>query len=148
MRPLYIFDLDGTLANCEHRQHLVQGETKDWRAFFAACTEDTPIGAVINTMARLAYGGADIWIFSGRSGEVNEQTCAWLNDHVPNVYQQLQLRDAGDHTPDDILKKSWLDAMPVVDRARLVAVFDDRDKVVAMWRAAGVPCFQVAPGNF
>ena len=31
---------------------------------------------------------------------------------------------------------------------RLVAVFDDRDRVVAMWSAAGVPCFQVAAGEF
>jgi len=27
-------------------------------------------------------------------------------------------------------------------------VFDDRDQVVEMWRANGIPCFQVAPGNF
>lgn len=33
-------------------------------------------------------------------------------------------------------------------RRRLVAVFDDRDKVVSMWRARGVACFQVAPGAF
>ena len=26
--------------------------------------------------------------------------------------------------------------------------FDDRDRVVAMWREEGVPCFQVAPGDF
>jgi hypothetical protein len=27
-------------------------------------------------------------------------------------------------------------------------VFDDRDQVVAMRRQRGVPCAQVAPGNF
>jgi len=27
-------------------------------------------------------------------------------------------------------------------------VFDDRDKVVNMWRENGIPCLQVAPGNF
>lgn len=148
MRPLYIFDLDGTLADCEHRQHLVKKPEPDWRAFFAACPEDKPIAAVINTMARLAYGGADIWIFSGRSVEVAEQTVAWMNDHVPNVYGQFRMRGEGDFTPDNDLKLSWLNEMSADDRARLVAVFDDRDKVVAMWRAAGVPCFQVAPGAF
>ena len=34
------------------------------------------------------------------------------------------------------------------DGERLIAVFEDRDRVVAMWRDAGVPCFQVAPGDF
>jgi hypothetical protein len=38
--------------------------------------------------------------------------------------------------------------MLVDDRQRLVAAFDDRDRVVQMWRAAGVTCFQVAPGEF
>lgn len=148
MRPLYIFDLDGTLANCEHRQHLVQRTEPDWRAFFAACGADTPIKPVIDTMARLAYGGAEIWIFSGRSGEVLIETNDWLCDHVPNVYSRFQMRSEGDFTPDDVLKRHWLDEMTAEDRARLVAVFDDRAKVVAMWRAAGVPCFQVAPGDF
>ena len=34
------------------------------------------------------------------------------------------------------------------DRARLVMVFDDRDRVVNMWRRNGVVCAQVAPGDF
>lgn len=31
---------------------------------------------------------------------------------------------------------------------RLVMTFDDRDRVVAMWRRNGVVCAQVAPGDF
>ena len=42
MKPLYIFDLDGTLALIKHRRHFVEGTTKDWRAFFAACVDDVP----------------------------------------------------------------------------------------------------------
>lgn len=38
--------------------------------------------------------------------------------------------------------------MLLVDRDRLVAVFDDRARVVRMWRKAGITCFQVAPGDF
>ena len=34
------------------------------------------------------------------------------------------------------------------DRARLVAVFEDRKRVVDMWRENGVTCYQVAPGDF
>jgi hypothetical protein len=50
--------------------------------------------------------------------------------------------------PDDQLKESWLKAMSPEDRARLVMTFDDRDRVVAMWRRNGVVCAQVAPGDF
>ena len=29
----YIFDIDGTLMNIDHRRHFVEGETKDWKSF-------------------------------------------------------------------------------------------------------------------
>ena len=31
---------------------------------------------------------------------------------------------------------------------RILCVFDDRTKVVNMWRENGLSCFQVAPGDF
>ena len=31
---------------------------------------------------------------------------------------------------------------------KFLCVYDDRDKVVAMWRRNGVACFQVAEGDF
>lgn len=151
MRPLYIFDLDGTLALTEHRQHLVQCSTPDWRAFFAACGGDSPNQPVIDTLAQLLHS-ADVQIWSGRSDEVRAETMEWLERHTPvsgfRLSEMVRMRAAGDFTPDEVLKKQWLEAMDSYDRDRLVAVFDDRDKVVAMWRAAGVPCFQVAPGAF
>lgn len=155
MIPLYIFDLDGTLALIEHRRHFVERPRKeqDWKAFYAACVDDDPNAPVIDTMNRLIWTGAEVRIFSGRSDEVLEQTVAWLAKYtVLSSWQirdwTLTMRQEGDYTPDDVLKKRWLDEMLPEDRKRLVAVFDDRDKVVQMWRNAGVACFQVAEGEF
>lgn len=186
MKPLYIFDLDGTLALIEHRRHFLSkcgecggdgvienrdqnpkptrnsevewidchsckggGKFKpDWKAFFAACIDDQPNTPVIDTLHALIEGGADVEVWSGRSSEVMEQTKQWLQDHLGVEDLRLCMRVEGDFTPDEILKRSWLESMSSRDRRRLVAVFDDRDKVVAMWRAAGVACFQVAPGEF
>ena len=149
MKPLYIFDLDGTLALTEHRQHILNSDSRDkWKRFFAACVDDKPNTAVIRTMQILAESGADIWIWSGRSDEVLKETTEWLEKNCFGGVFSLSMRVEGDFTPDEILKKSWLDDTSEEDRKRLVAVFDDRDKVVAMWRSAGVPCFQVAPGSF
>lgn len=154
MKPLYIFDLDGTLALIEHRRHMLEWETRDkWRHFYAACDKDQPNEPVIATMERLRHAGADVWIFSGRSDEVRDKTVAWLAHHTSFMTHDLEaptltMRAAGDYTADDVLKKQWFDGMLVDDRRRLVATFDDRDRVVAMWRAEGVTCFQVAPGEF
>lgn len=147
LRPLYIFDLDGTLALIDHRRHLVESTPKQWRAFYAACPKDLPNAAVIRTANALYLAGADVWVWSGRSDEVKLETEEWLRANFP-AHAVLQMRDARDHQPDVKLKRLWLQQMAPHDRARLVAVFDDRASVVEMWRSEGVACFQVAPGDF
>lgn len=153
MRPLYIFDLDGTLALCDHRKHFLdqKDNPRRWRAFYAACDQDAPNVPVIALMEHLRLI-ADVWIFSGRSDEVRDKTEAWLRLHTSFLAHELEtvltMREADDHRPDDELKREWLDLLLVEDRARLAGAFDDRDRVVKMWRDAGVTCFQVAPGDF
>lgn len=160
-KPLYIFDLDGTLALIEHRRHFVEREQKDWPAFFAACVDDVPNTPVIRTLQALRSSGAEIWIWSGRSDEVKAQTVEWLCKHgcfgrstgfLPawpfGAPERFRMRKAGDHQPDVKLKSTWLSEIEPPEYARLTAVFDDRASVVKMWRDAGITCFQVAPGEF
>ena len=170
--PLYIFDLDGTLADLKHRRHFVEYpyvecenclhyhnerrcqlcNTKhpfkpNWDAFHAACVDDTPIDAIIDVLACVRHNESDVWIWSGRISTVSAETFRWLQGHHIR-FNQLKMRLAGDHTPDDQLKESWFHALSPEDRARLVMVFDDRQRVVDMWRRNGVVCAQVAPGDF
>lgn len=157
MRPLYIFDLDGTLANAEHRIHHINGEKKDWGAFFSAAKDDTPIAAMVTTLHTLMAAGAECWIWTGRSDEVRSETIAWLRKNLGmkspffNIFrapEAFSMRIAGDHRPDHVIKAEWLSMLDPPERNRLTAVFEDRARVVKMWRDAGVPCFQVAPGEF
>jgi FMN phosphatase YigB (HAD superfamily) len=148
MTPLYIFDLDGTLADIEHHRHFVEKRANKWDEFYTACHFALPKPAVIDVYRSLAQH-ADIWIFSGRSDVVRDMTHEWLDRHVRYVRpEHLLMRPYGDFTLDDVLKRKWYDAMLLPDKDRLVATFDDRDRVVKMWRDLGVTCFQVAPGDF
>lgn len=160
MRPLYIFDLDGTLALIEHRRHFVENGNKQWPEFFKACVDDKPNWPVINLLKSLRKSGAEIWVWSGRSNEVELETQEWLHKHgifktIPLTSWEpfktpwtLLMRKAGDHQPDHTLKFGWLANLEPPERNRLCAVFDDRDRIVKMWRDNGIVCFQVAPGNF
>ena len=160
MKPLYIFDLDGTLALIEHRRHIIEGPSRGdskWRRFYAACDKDLPNEPVLRVMESLRRF-ADVWIFSGRSDEVRAKTVDWLVKHTSFMSGDfdsafsdrdvLTMRQDGDYTADDVLKRQWFNNMLVDDRQRMVAVFDDRDRVVQMWRGAGIACFQVAAGDF
>jgi acid phosphatase class B len=150
MRPLYIFDLDGTLSDATHRRHFVENGNTQWDEFYLASQFDPPKRAIIQIMDTLYSSGADIYIFSGRSDIVRSQTEDWLDKNCQFIYPliNLRMRKHWDHTPDDKLKRQWYDELPDHDKERLVAVFDDRDRIVKMWRELGITCLQVAPGDF
>lgn len=135
-----IFDLDGTLANIDHRAHFVRDDRRNWPAFFAACADDLPVPHVIASFKAHQAAGHRVRIWSGRSDVVRAETEAWLSDVAgidPCFLEHM--RAADDSTPDATLKRYWLQQ---ADR-RPDLVYDDRQRVVDMWRAEGVPCFQV-----
>src|ERR1700726_998266 len=102
MKPVYVFDLDGTLCNIEHRLHYIQGESKDWREFFAACVDDKPIQHMLQLASELSFHAQIVYV-SGRSDEVRGQTLDWLEaEAAPEG--PLYMRKAGDHKPDHELK--------------------------------------------
>ena len=148
---IVIADLDGTIALIEHRRHWLDDNhhpelTSDerWRKFFAESVNDQPNWPVIYTLHALQRVGYYIHVFSGRSDEVREQTIDWIEAfNVP--YNHLRMRAAGDFTPDEELKRQWIGEY---DLSQILCVFDDRKKVVDMWRELGLTCFQVAPGDF
>jgi hypothetical protein len=152
-KPIILCDLDGTLADCSHRlpyicesDNLSPKKDRDWRGFFAACGKDKPIKHMIDFLNVFDRYVVEVWITSGRSDECLEQTEQWLLAHGV-VYDRLIMRKAGDHTDDGILKPRWLDD-GTIPRERVMLALDDRNRVVEAWRANGVPCLQVAAGNF
>jgi len=148
MKRVYLFDLDGTLADLSHRLHHIQGDKKDWQAFFDACDQDSPIPHMVELANNLAAEN-DILFVSGRSDEVREKTLTWLRDQFGCwiFTEDLYMRKAGDHRPDTVVKLELLDQIRA-DGWTPVMAFDDRDSVVSTWRNAGIPCAQVAEGAF
>lgn len=147
MTRCYLFDIDGTLADLTHRLPHIQKKPKDWDAFFAACLDDKPITHVVELARTLSYE-EDIVFVSGRSNRVQHQTVRWLSDQgLPVHSTRLFMRRDGDHRPDHLVKAELLIAIREAGWEPIMA-FDDRDQVVKMWRAAGIPCAQVAEGDF
>lgn len=145
MTKTIIYDLDGTLADIEHRRHLVTNGNAKWDEFYQQCIHDEPILPVINTFQIFKNANFYMVIFSGRSDAVRKETEHWLKEHNI-VYDLLVMRPDGNYTPDEELKQEWLHTK--VDKSNVSFVVDDRQKVVDMWRRNGLTCFQVAPGNF
>lgn len=166
---MIIFDLDGTLADCEHRRHFVDSKKQtvkigctisldlttgktysdipnfkpDWKAFYEACDQDKPIPSTIHLLNHLILLDNEIEIWSGRCESVKEKTQKWLYDYTFQNGQYplvLKMRPIGDNTPDDILKERWLDEA-IAKGKKIDFVFDDRPKVIRMYRSKGIFVF-------
>jgi hypothetical protein len=142
----YIFDIDGTLADCSHRLHHIQKEPKDWNSFFSDCDLDVAIPHMIGLADTLLSAEEQIVFVSGRSDQCRSATEGWLASHL-GVTGPLYMRKAGDHRDDGIVKVELLAAIRA-DGYDPIMAFDDRNRVVKAWRAAGIPCAQVAEGDF
>ena len=145
-RRRVVCDLDGTLADIEHRLHWIHREEPDWTAFFLACVDDTPIEPTIVVLRALHAEGYEVVLASGRGEVARHETIDWLARHgVP--WDRLVLRRSGDLRRDDEVKAEMVREHGL-DPAETLVVFEDRASVVKMWRRLGFHVFQVAEGDF
>lgn len=137
-----IVDIDGTLAKMEGRSPY------DYtRVMEDSLHEDVDFvinnfldGVEKNTGVRPAY-----IIVSGRKDDCKKETEEWLMSFgIP--YSQLHMRKSNDIRKDSQVKYEIL--FDLAKEFNILAAFDDRNQVVAMWRQAGLRCFQVADGDF
>lgn len=139
-----IFDIDGTLADIRHRLHYVKNGARKWDKFFAECVNDTPYQNVSSVYNELAESDREFYmvLVSGRSDIVRKETMDWLDTHIIR-YDELHMRPEGDTRPDDIFKEEILDKL-LAQGHDILCVFEDRQRVVDMWRRRGLTCLQVA----
>lgn len=133
-----IVDLDGTLSDSRHRDHLAKKER--WDEFNALCTDDPPILPSIAAIRAFAAQGYTIIIFTGRQETCAPQTIEWLTQHnVP--WHMMEMRRAGDFTPSEQLKKTWY--WQYHQEFTIECVFEDSPKVIEMWHQLGLHCFMI-----
>lgn len=134
----YVFDIDGTLALRKNRGPF------DWdKVGF-----DWPHEPVVKLYRERFMRGfvGNLLIVSGRDEICRHATEAWLK--VNGIfYNDVFMRPRGDMCQDAIIKEE-IYREHIAGKYNVLAVFDDRNQTVAMWRKLGLPCFQVANGDF
>lgn len=141
-----IFDIDGTLAEVEHRRHFLEGDKPNWAAFNAAIGDDM-VSPNIHRLARtLRSSGNAIVLCSGRDGKFRRLTELWATFNQVH-YDRLYMRAPGDKRKDHIVKMELLDQI-LADGFNPWLVVDDRSSVVAAWRDRGLTTLQCALGDF
>ncbi len=135
---VFIFDIDGTLA-----------KKSDLRGYhdYDKVQFDTPIQPVVELMNILELSGNKVIFVSGRKDSCYDETKMWIKLHK-DLYAEpeLYMRKSDDNRPDDIVKREILEEL--VKKYYIAGVFDDRNRVVDMWRQSGIQTYQCNYGNF
>ena len=129
-----IVDIDGTIA--------LKGNRDPYD--YALVAEDKPNKKVISVVMQLENWN-DVVFVSGRSEICRNDTVRWLAQ-IGFEQPELYMRELNDYRSDEIVKKE-IYAKRIFPR-NVLCVFDDRNKVVKMWRELGLTCLQVADGDF
>lgn len=133
----YIVDVDGTVA--------LRGDRDPYD--MTRVSEDTPCWPVIDVVRNLHSAGHAIVFVSARFEAARRDTTEWLDRHVALSSHELYMRPDGDRRPDQVVKVELYTRL-IEPQYRIMAVFDDRARVVAAWRDLGLTVFQVADGDF
>lgn len=143
-----IVDIDGTVAHmaCRSPYDYTQVHTD---------TVDEHVRWLVNTIAgadNTPEGPPHVLVVSGRDDECREATDKWLVDN--RIYRdELHMRptgakDANGNKLPDYRVKYDLFNQYIRGKYNVRFVLDDRDQVVNLWRALGLKCLQVQPGDF
>lgn len=135
-----LVDLDDTLADTDHRHHLL-GTSKspsadDWDAYHLACGNDKPIPWTI-ALVRSWAPSHNVALVSGRGVIAHDPTVDWLNRYdIP--YHSLTLRSKGDHTSNADFKGRVASELLSQGHAILLGL-DDHPNVIQRYQSMGIP---------
>lgn len=133
----YIFDMDGTLSKFNGR-----GPHDYDKVLTDIQNED--IVRIFNT---LNDRDTQMIIVSARVDSCQDDTEQWIGTNLKFQPNELLMRKTGDDRNDSIVKREIYDEF-IKDKYNVLGIFDDRDRVVEMWRGIGLTCLQVGYGNF
>jgi predicted kinase len=146
-RSIVLCDIDGTIADLSHRLHYVNGERRDWDAFFAEVGDDDFRRDVWERVVSDARAhDARIIFLSGRSDVARDDTETWLWQHcggdidIPIVLMRREF----DRRPDTEVKRDIFEWN--FGGYNIVRVYDDRPRLVRMWREMGLDVVDCGDG--
>ncbi len=142
-----IIDLDGTLADCEHRKQFISGSKKDWKSFLK---DENIIQDKLNAWCASIItnfkNSYKIILVTGRNEFTRKITQEWLATH-DQYFDELFMRKDRDWRQDAIIKEE-IYRLHIEPKFDVLFCVDDRKQVIDMWRKLGLVCLQCDEGEF
>jgi predicted kinase len=175
--PIVIVDIDGTVADCEHRIHHIKealkphsdicprraypgrclevgcpandAPKKNWAAFHdpKAVAADPVIQPIADLVGCLSDAGYDIIYLTGRDTSLGKVTEEWLG----KIDTSASCYEHLFMRQSGDSRKDYehkLEILEFIPKDRVAFILEDRDQCVKAFRAAGYTCLQVKDGTY
>lgn len=149
----FIFDIDGTISNSDHRIDFFR--TGQWDEFHQRCVDDAPFEKVVRLLhlvnsPMFPEDETGVILLTGRTADYEQITMGWLRKH--EIFPEaLLMRAVGDFRPDIEVKLEHIDKYfggREIALARVIMIFEDREKLVEGLRNAGFTVAQVRNSTY
>ncbi len=139
MKKLFIFDLDGTVINSEHRTPRLPDGSVDVHGFLSMKNRKMVFRDTLLPLARTmrqAHADPDVTVAVCTSRTMHEMDLHYLRFHRLNHDIMLHRTKGDFDTPDAALKTDLI--QPLLDKFRAAVMFDDNLSVIDAVRKLGV----------
>lgn len=145
-RRAAVIDVDGVISDGWHRQHHLDGDSKNWDSFFEEVNADPPIRSLIGLLAMIDRDIVVI-LLTARPHWVRQMTLDWLAENEVR-WDLLAMRGESDgYVAAHDFKRGTVGQLRELGFELLVALEDDPGNV-AMFNEEGVPCVYIHSGYY
>ena len=134
MKKIILCDIDGTIANNDHRQHFLQGK-KDWDGFFSELINDEPIIRIIKKINAYHDEGKNIIFLTGRPERFRYSTTLWLKENFEFEFKLLMRKDSDYRNKLEVKEEIFNENFSSND---IECIFDNDKDLIKMWNEKGI----------
>ena len=134
MKKIILCDIDGTIANNDHRQHFLQGK-KDWDGFFSELINDEPIIRIIKKINAYHDEGKNIIFLTGRPERFRYSTTLWLKENFEFEFKLLMRKDSDYRNKLEVKEEIFNENFSSND---IECIFDNDEDLIKMWNEKGI----------
>jgi len=139
MSKIVLCDIDGTVANNDHRQHLLKNY-KDWDKFFSKLSSDAPIFPIIKMINKRSNDGMEIYFITGRPERYRAETVSWLKKYFKYNFSLIMRKD-DDVRNKLIIKMEMLRSIQKEDE--VIEVYENDFDLIEMWEELNIKTINI-----
>ena len=133
-KEIVICDIDGTVANNDHRQHLLK-DHGDWDKFFEQLDKDKPLKEIIYMVEKKHKEGKKICFITGRPERYRKKTERWLKQNLDLDFSLIMRKDK-DRRNKLETKKELFQVNFIVDD--IDCCFENDPELIELWKEMGL----------